>query len=102
MKEKLQELLNFATEEIKASKNLKDLEDLRVKYLGKKGEVTTVLKNMKDLSQEERPLIGKIANDVREAIEALLESIKEEKKTTEIESQLEKESIDVTDRKSVV
>lgn len=96
MKEKLQELLNFATEEIKASKNLKDLEDLRVKYLGKKGEVTTVLKNMKDLSQEERPLIGKIANDVREAIEALLESIKEEKKTTEIESQLEKESIDVT------
>lgn len=96
MKEKLHELLNLATNEIKASKDLKHLEELRVKFLGKKGEVTAVLKNMKDLSQEERPLIGKIANDVREQIEILIENIKEEKKASEIEAQLEKESIDVT------
>ena len=77
-------------------KGLKDLEDLRIKYLGKKGEVTLVLKNMKDLSQEERPLVGKIANDIREKIELLIDTVKENKKSHEIEMQLERESIDVT------
>lgn len=96
MKEKLHALLNQAKAEIISVKDLKELEDLRIKYLGKKGEVTLVLKNMKDLSQEERPLVGKIANEIREEIEGLLDTVKEDKKSTEIEKQLERESIDVT------
>ncbi|MDH8677568.1 phenylalanine--tRNA ligase subunit alpha [Fusibacter bizertensis] len=96
MKEKLQALLLQAKEEIVNAKALKELEDLRIKYLGKKGEVTLVLKNMKDLSQEERPLVGKVANEIREQIENLLESVTDDKKQLEIENQLEKESIDVT------
>lgn len=96
MKEKLHALLDEAKGEIISAKGLKELEDLRIKYLGKKGEVTLVLKNMKDLSQEERPLIGKIANEIREEIEQLLDASKEDKKALEIESQLERESIDVT------
>lgn len=96
MKETLKALLEQAKREIRDAKGLKELEDLRIKYLGKKGDVTQVLKNMKDLSAEERPLIGKVANEVREEIEALLETSKEDKKVLEIQSQLEKESIDVT------
>lgn len=96
MKEKLQVLLQDAKTEISAAKALKDLEDIRIKFLGKKGEVTSVLKNMKDLSAEERPLIGKIANEIREEIENLLDAVKEDKKKLEIEDRLEKESIDVT------
>ncbi|GAB6106229.1 phenylalanine--tRNA ligase subunit alpha [Fusibacter bizertensis] len=96
MKEKLQSLLLQAKNEIISAKALKELEELRIKYLGKKGEVTLVLKNMKDLSQEERPLVGKIANEIREQIETLLESVTEDKKKLEVENQLEKESIDVT------
>lgn len=96
MKAILEKLLIEATNEINAASGLKELEDLRVKYLGKKGEITSVLKNMKDLSAEERPVIGKIANDVRESIESLLESVKDENKKIELEHQLEKEGIDVT------
>lgn len=96
MKEILEKLLLLATDEVKAAKSLKELEDLRVKYLGKKGEVTSVLKNMKDLSNEERPVIGKMANDVREAIENLLDSVKEDKKRIEMDIQLQTEGIDVT------
>lgn len=96
MKAILEKLLIEATNEINAASGLKELEDLRVKYLGKKGEITSVLKNMKDLSAEERPVIGKVANDVRESIESLLESVKDEKKKIELENQLEKEGIDVT------
>lgn len=96
MKEKLQALLDEARVEIQVANGLKELEDLRIKYLGKKGEVTLVLKNMKDLTPEERPLIGKIANDVREAIESLLDTSKDDKKGLEIENQLNREAIDVT------
>ncbi|MCD4713674.1 MAG: phenylalanine--tRNA ligase subunit alpha [Clostridiales bacterium] len=96
MKEILEKLLLMATDEVKAAKSLKELEDLRVKYLGKKGEVTSVLKNMKDLSNEERPIVGKMANDVREAIENLLDSVKEDKKRIEMDIQLQTEGIDVT------
>lgn len=96
MKEILEKLLLMATDEVKSAKSLKELEDLRVKYLGKKGEVTSVLKNMKDLSNEERPIVGKMANDVREAIENLLDSVKEDKKRIEMDIQLQTEGIDVT------
>jgi len=96
MKEKLYELLTQAKNEINLASGLKELEEIRIKYLGKKGEVTQILKNMKDLSQEERPLVGKIANEIREEMETLLDAVKENKKSSELDSQLEKEAIDVT------
>ena len=96
MKDMLMALLDAAKIEIANAKSMKDLEDIRIKYLGKKGEVTVVLKNMKDLTQEERPLVGKIANEIREEIELLLDKVKEDKKALEIEAQLEREAIDVT------
>lgn len=101
MQASLEQLFEKAKEEILLAKNLRELEDIRVKFLGKKGEVTSILKDMKNLSAEERPLIGKIANEVREGIEGLLESQKEEKKRLEMEHNLENEAIDVTMPSSV-
>lgn len=96
MKAKLEALLGQAQADILSADGLKELEAIRVQYLGKKGAVTTVLKNMKDLSAEERPVIGKVANEVREAIEALLESHRAEKQALELERQMAAEIIDVT------
>lgn len=96
MKEKLQELLENAKKSIDASADLKELDDVRVQFLGKKGEVTQILKGMKSLSAEERPLIGKVANEVRESIEEAIERAKETKKKLELAKQLDSENIDVT------
>lgn len=96
MQNALNELRIQAQNEIDNAQNVKDLEQIRVKFLGKKGEVTSFLKNMKDLSPEERPLMGKIANEVREAIEASLEISFETLKNKELIEKLSAESIDVT------
>jgi phenylalanyl-tRNA synthetase alpha chain len=96
MKEKLFQLLESARSEISNSSGTKELEDIRVKYLGKKGEITVILKEMGALPKEERPEMGKVANEVRENIETLLEDAKAEKKNSEINARLLEESIDVT------
>ena len=72
------------------------LETLRVKYLGKKGELTGVLRGMGKLSPEERPVIGQIANEVREFIGKNLDQAKEQLQKKQLELQLKKEVIDVT------
>ena len=69
MKEQLQKIKDSTLAEIAAACDAKVLEDLRVKVLGKKGELTAILKQMGKLSAEERPLIGQLANDVRAEIE---------------------------------
>lgn len=81
---------------IAEAENLKSLEDIRVAILGKKGELTSVLRGMKDLSDEERPLVGKIANEVRFEIEKLLEEAVKTIGKKQRELQLSKEIIDVT------
>lgn len=96
MQEALKQLCVQAQVEIEAAQTVKELEAIRVKYLGKKGEVTSFLKNMKDLSPEERPLMGKVANDVREAIEAALVSTQGQLKEKELMAKLAEEFIDVT------
>lgn len=96
MKEKLLQLLENSRSEISNSSNTKELEDIRVKYLGKKGEITVILKEMGGLPKDERPEMGKIANEVRENIELLLEEAKSEKKSQEINQRLFEEAIDVT------
>lgn len=96
MKEKLSLLLTEASQEIEQALNLTALDDVRVKYLGKKGELTAILKNMGSLSAEERPAMGKIVNEVREAIEGLLETTKNTLRAEEINQQLMSETLDVT------
>lgn len=96
MRERLKEILENSKAEINSAEDLQQLEQIRVKYLGKKGELTQVLRGMGKLSKEERPIIGKFANEVRTEIENKLDStisIIEEKVKKD---RLEREVIDVT------
>ncbi|MEG0711101.1 MAG: phenylalanine--tRNA ligase subunit alpha, partial [Niameybacter sp.] len=77
MKEKLEQIQQVALSAIQDASDLKQVEDLRVQYLGKKGELTAVLRGMKDLTAEERPVVGQMANEVREALETALGDKKE-------------------------
>ncbi len=96
MKEKLQAIREQALAKIAESDNLDKLNDIRVAYLGKKGELTEVLKGMKEVSAEERPKVGAMVNDTRTAIEAKLEEIKNKLASAAREAKLKKEVIDVT------
>ena len=73
-----------------------DLEALRVQYLGKKGELTSVLRGMGQLSAEERPKVGQMANEVRAYIEQLIEEKKAAAHEAALEAKLEAETVDVT------
>ena len=96
MKEKLQAIREKAIEKIKSCDNLDKLNEIRVAYLGKKGELTEVLKGMKDVAADERPKIGAMVNDTRAAIEEKLEEIKNSLASAAREARLKKEVIDVT------
>ncbi|MEF9991190.1 MAG: phenylalanine--tRNA ligase subunit alpha [Romboutsia sp.] len=96
MQEKLLNLQEAALSEITEASSIESLESLRVKYLGKKGEITSIRKEMGKLSQEERPVIGKVANEVAQAIEESINTKKEEIKAVEKQKQLASEVIDVT------
>ena len=96
MQEKLLNLKDIALDEIKDASTIEELESLRVKYSGKKGQLTAIMKEMGKLSAEERPVVGKVANVVREAIEGGINTKKEEIKAIEKEKQLASEVIDVT------
>lgn len=96
MRDKLESMKTEALLDITAAANLDQVNDIRVKYLGKKGELTTILRGMGALSTEERPVIGKLANDVRENIEQELNQKISALKKAHNFSRLEKETIDVT------
>ena len=96
MKEQLQQLKLKALSALQEAKTPADLEELRVQYLGKKGEVTAVLKQMGSLSAEERPIMGQLANSVRAEIEAKLDERKTEINAAVLEQKLANEAIDVT------
>ena len=96
MKEKLQKIREHAMAEIENSDGLAKLNDVRVSVLGKKGELTAVLKGMKDVAPEDRPKVGQWVNETREAIEAKLEETKKKLEAAELEHRLEHEVIDVT------
>lgn len=96
MKEKLMSLKEAALAELQQVETQQALNDLRVKYMGKKGMLTEVLRGMGALSAEERPVIGQIANEVREAIEQVLEQKRLELERQETERRLASETIDVT------
>ncbi|HOA33711.1 MAG TPA: phenylalanine--tRNA ligase subunit alpha [Clostridiales bacterium] len=96
MKEKIEALRLEAIEALSLAQSLQEIEALRVKFLGKKGELTAVLKMMGSLSAEERPIMGQLANAVRAELEEKIESRKKELKEAEIEKKLVEESIDIT------
>ena len=94
MKETLQRIRENALSAIHAPDA--DLEQIRIQYLGKKGELTSVLRGMGALSAEERPVVGQIANEVRSAIEAALSEKAQQAKQKLLEQKLKSEKIDVT------
>ncbi len=96
MKEQLQSMKEKASAEIGALADMKALEDFRVKLLGKKGELTAILKQMGKLTAEERPVIGQLANDVRASIEAALTEKAAALKSGLLEQRLKTEAVDVT------
>lgn len=96
MKEKLEKLRAEALAEIDSADALDNLNDLRVKLLGKKGELTALLKSMKDVPPEERPAFGQLVNDARAAIEEKLEAAKKKLSDRYIMERIKEETIDVT------
>lgn len=96
MKERLEALKHEALEQLSKVADAGQLGELRVKYLGKKGALTEILRGMGSLSAEERPVIGQIGNEVRSAIEALIEEKQAYFERLETEQRLSAEKVDVT------
>ena len=96
MKEKLAQIKEQALAQIQASDALEKLNEVRVNILGKKGELTSVLKSMKDVAPEDRPKVGQMVNDVRVEIETFLENAKKSLEQAALEARLAAEEIDVT------
>lgn len=96
MKQKLEEIRKAAEKELASVKLPDELENLRVKYLGKKGELTAILKQMGGLPKEERPVIGGLANEVRSFIEDHITARGAQLREHETAARLESEKIDVT------
>ena len=96
MKEQLAKILAEALSAFEGVKDAAALDELRVKYLGKKGELTAVLKQMGRLSAEERPAMGQLANEVRAALESALETAARKMEAAALELKLKAETVDVT------
>ncbi|MFD1735957.1 phenylalanine--tRNA ligase subunit alpha [Bacillus salitolerans] len=96
MQERLLELKQEALDQVEASRDLKTLNDIRVSFLGKKGPITEVLKGMGKLPAEERPIVGEVANKVREAISNAIEGKQATLEKAEVEKKLASQKIDVT------
>lgn len=96
MEQQLKELRESAVVELAKADSLEMLNDLRVKYLGKKGSLTSILRGMGALSAEERPRIGQIVNEIRAELESVIEAKGAELKEAELTKRLASERIDVT------
>ena len=96
MKEKLQSIKDKALQQIGVAEGLESLNDVRVAILGKKGELTSVLKSMKDVAPEDRPKVGQMVNEVRAEIEKVLEEKKTAFEKKLREEKMKAETIDVT------
>lgn len=96
MEQELQRIKEIALAAIKSANDAQALQDVRVKYLGKKGEVTALLKVLGKLSPEERPKMGALVNEVRQVLEAELDALKASMETAALNTRLEEEKIDIT------
>lgn len=96
MRQSLERIELSAREELEKIRDSKELEALRIRFLGKKGELTAILKGMANLSAEERPVIGQLANKIRADIEEAVEKRAVELKAEAEELRLKEERVDVT------
>jgi len=96
MQQQLLEIKEKGLLELQNFTDAKELDSIRVRYLGKKGELTAILKQMGKLSAEERPVVGQVANEVRQTLEAAIQAATETLKEKELNARLIAESIDVT------
>ncbi len=96
MKAQLESIRSAALDAIHATQSAAELDALRVQYLGKKGELTAVLKQMGKLSPEERPVMGQVANDVRAALEQAIDARSNDLAEQALAEQLAAETLDVT------
>jgi len=96
MKEMLEQIKREALDALMAAENTQAVEALRVKYLGKKGALTAVLKQMGTLSAEERPVMGQLANDVREALTSSLARRQAQLDAAALDARMQQEALDVT------
>ena len=96
MKEKLDEIRAAASSAIAAAETEKEIEELRVRFLGKKGELTAILKQMGSLSAEERPVMGQLVNEDKQKTEELINEKKSEIKEKATQLKLKAETIDIT------
>ena len=96
MKAKLEQIKVAALDAIAAAENAQDIDAVRVKYLGKKGELTAILKQMGGLSPEERPIMGQFVNSAKAELETVLEQKNAQMKAKATEEKLAAETIDIT------
>lgn len=96
MKEKLEQIKAAAQKAIAEAADEKGIDDIRVRFLGKKGELTAILKQMGGLSPEERPIIGQLANKIRAELEENIESASKDFKEKADELKLKAETVDIT------
>ena len=96
MEEQIKKIVEIAIEKINEAKDANILNDLRVKYLGKKGEFTAVLRGMKDLAAEQRPVIGGMVNKFKEKLEELISEKEKQFAEMELQRKLKEEKVDVT------
>lgn len=96
MKEKLEEILKEGLTEIERANDLKSLDEVRVKFLGKQGALTSILRNMKEVPQEERKEVGSLANGVREKLESALSKKSEKLEEDALNLRMQSEKVDIT------
>ncbi|HEY8423596.1 MAG TPA: phenylalanine--tRNA ligase subunit alpha [Clostridia bacterium] len=96
MEQRLNQLIQTCIQSLSECQNLNDLNALKIKVLGKNGELTSFLRGLKDLSPEERPKAGKLINDAREKIEQLINEKEIILNELELKKRLEQESVDIT------
>ena len=96
MKEKIEEIKKRVIEETKNITDLKSLEDIKIRALGKKGELTAILKSLKELAAEEKPIVGELVNNAKQTLEKLISEKEQELKKEELNKKLESERIDIT------
>lgn len=96
MEEKLQAIKEEALEQLKQAESLDRLNEIRVSFLGKKGQLTALLKSMKDVAPEDRPAFGQMVNNTRTQIEEVLEETKKRLEKAALDERLKTEVLDVT------
>ncbi|WP_414052401.1 phenylalanine--tRNA ligase subunit alpha [Macrococcus animalis] len=96
LKDKLQALKEEAVQKVQAISEKKELQDIKVSYLGKKGVITGLMKEMKSLPNEEKPMFGQLVNDARQTVEKAIAEVEEKIQREMINKKLASETIDIT------